>query len=70
MKRQVGSVARCMPLVLGSVFLSDPVVARVRKMSARWGLGLDHARSAGGQTYFAVPRDGTANERVFRLPLC
>ncbi|EFS37002.1 hypothetical protein HMPREF9564_00084 [Cutibacterium acnes HL053PA1] len=56
--------------MLGPVFLSDPVVARVRKMSARWGLGLDHARSAGGQTYFAVPRDGTANERVFRLPLC
>ncbi|AAT83996.1 hypothetical protein HMPREF9337_00103 [Cutibacterium acnes HL096PA3] len=63
-------MTRCMLLVLGSVFLSDPVVARVRKMSARWGLGLDHARSAGGQTYFAVPRDGTANERVFRLPLC
>jgi hypothetical protein len=51
----------------------DPTRRRTPTQAActwSWGLGLDHARSAGGQTYFAVPRDGTANERVFRLPLC
>jgi len=45
-----------MLFVLGSAF------ARLRKASARWGLGPDYAGSVGDQTCFAISLGGVVNE--------